>query len=191
MRTLANILWLGTKELRAFMRDYVLLGLVVYSFSLAIIAQAQSSSQEVHNASIAIVDEDHSMLSRRISQAFLPPYFQKPRPIAEHDIMPAMNSGRFTFVLDVPPNFERDVLGKRQPAIQLDVDATAMVQAGLGADYAQQIITTEIDNFLSRAEGGPVTPVNLVVRIAFNPNIETAWFTSIMGIPLTIEPQPV
>ena len=182
MRSLANILWLGTKELRAFMRDYVLLGLVVYSFSLAIIAQAQGSSQEVRNASIAIVDEDHSALSRRIAQAFLPPYFQKPQPIAERDIMPAMNSGRFTFVLDIPPNFERDVLGKRQPAIQLDVDATAMVQAGLGADYAQQIITTEIDNFLSRAEGGPVTPVNLVVRIAFNPNIETAWFTSIMGI---------
>ena len=182
MRTLANILWLGTKELRAFMRDYVLLGLVIYSFSLAIIAQAQGSSQEVRNASIAIVDEDHSALSRRIAQAFLPPYFQKPQPIAERDIMPAMNSGRFTFVLDIPPNFERDVLGKRQPAIQLDVDATAMVQAGLGADYAQQIITTEIDNFLSRAEGGPVTPVNLVVRIAFNPNVETAWFTSIMGI---------
>ena len=182
MRSLANILWLGTKELRAFMRDYVLLGLVVYSFSLAIIAQAQGSSQEVRNASIAIVDEDHSALSRRIAQAFLPPYFQKPQPIAERDIMPAMNSGRFTFVLDIPPNFERDVLGKRQPAIQLDVDATAMVQAGLGADYAQQIITTEIDNFLSRAEGGPVTPVNLIVRIAFNPNIETAWFTSIMGI---------
>jgi ABC-2 type transport system permease protein len=182
MRSLPNILWLGTKELRAFMRDYVLLGLVVYSFSVAIIAQAQGSSQEVRDASIAIVDEDHSALSRRITRAFLPPYFQKPQPIAERDIMPAMNSGRFTFVLDVPPNFERDVLGKRQPAIQLDVDATAMVQAGLGADYAQQIITTEIDNFLSRAEGGPLTPVNLIVSIAFNPNIETAWFTSIMGI---------
>ena len=57
-----------------------------------------------------------------------------------------------------------------------------MVQAGLGADYAQQIITTEIDNFLSRAEGAAAVPVNLVVRIAFNPNVETAWFTSIMGI---------
>ena len=182
MRSLTNIMWLGTKELRAFMRDYVLLGLVVYSFSVAIIAQAQGSSQEVRDASIAIVDEDHSALSRRITRAFLPPYFQKPQPIAERDIMPAMNSGRFTFVLDVPPNFERDVLGKRQPAIQLDVDATAMVQAGLGADYAHQIITTEIDNFLSRPGGGPVTPVNLIVRIAFNPNIETAWFTSIMGI---------
>jgi ABC-2 type transport system permease protein len=182
MRSLANIFWLGTKELRAFMRDFVLLGLVIYTFSLAVIAQAQSSSQEVHNASIAIVDEDHSELSRRIAHAFLPPYFQTPQPIAERDVVPAMNGGRYTFVLDIPPNFARDVLAGRQPAIQLNVDATAMVQAGLGADYAQQIINAEISNFLSRTEGTPATPVNLVIRIAFNPNVETAWFTGIMGI---------
>jgi len=182
MQTLANIFWLGTKELRSFLRDFVLLGLVVYSFSLAIIAQAQSSSQEVHNASIAILDEDHSELSRRVAHAFLPPYFQTPQPIAERDVVPLMNAGKYTFIIDVPPNFARDVLAGRQPAIQLNVDATAMVQAGLGADYAQQIITTEIANFLSRTEGASVTPVNLVVRIAFNPNVETAWFTSVMGI---------
>ena len=64
--------------------------------------------------------------------------------------------------VDIPPNFERDVLGGRRPAIQLDVDATAMVQAGLGSGYAQQIITTEIADFLSRAEGAPPSPVNLV-----------------------------
>src|SRR6201994_1047024 len=98
MRGVANIFWLGTKELRSFLRDYVLLGLVVYSFSLAVIAQSQSSSQEVHNASVAIVDEDHSELSRRIAHAFLPPYFQTPRPIAEREIVPLMNAGRYTFV---------------------------------------------------------------------------------------------
>jgi ABC-2 type transport system permease protein len=182
MQMLANIFWLGTKELRSFLRDFVLLGLVIYSFSLAIVAQSQSSSQEVHNASVAIVDEDHSELSRRIAHAFLPPYFQAPKPIAERDIVPLMNSGRYTFVIDVPPNFQRDVLGGHRPAIQLDVDATAMVQAGLGADYAQQIMSTEINNFLSRAESTHVSPVNLVVRIAFNPNVNTAWFASVMGI---------
>jgi ABC-2 type transport system permease protein len=129
MQALANIFWLGTKELRSFLNDFVLLGLVIYAFSLAIIAQAQSSSQEVHNASIAIVDEDYSELSRRIAHAFLPPYFQTPQPIVERDIVPLMNGGRYTFVVDVPPNFQRDVLRGRQPAIQLNVDATAVVQA--------------------------------------------------------------
>ena len=182
MRGLANIFWLGTKELRSFTRDYVLLGLVIYSFSLAIIAQSQSSSQEVHNASIAILDEDHSVLSHRIQGAFLPPYFQKPQPIAERDIVPMMNAGRFTFVLDIPPHFERDVLAGRAPVAQLNVDATAMVQAGLGAGYAQQIINAEIQNYLAASEGSPLSPVNLNVRIAFNPNVETSWFTSVMGI---------
>ncbi|HEV2335251.1 MAG TPA: ABC transporter permease [Stellaceae bacterium] len=182
MRTLANIFWLGTKELRSFLHDYVLLGLAIYAFSIVVIAQAQSSSQEVHNASVAIVDEDHSELSRRITGAFLPPYFQTPRLIAERQMVPLMNAGRYTFVIDIPPNFERDVLGRRDPPIQLDVDATTMVQAGLGSGYAQQIITTEIKDFLSRAEGTASSPVNLVVRIAFNPNVETSWFTSVMQI---------
>ena len=182
MQSLANIFWLGTKELRSFMRDYVLLGLVIYSFSLAIIAQSQSSSQEVHNASIAIVDEDHSVLSRRIQHAFLPPYFKEPQPIAERDIVPMMNAGRFTFVLDIPSHFERDLLAAQRPVIQLNVDATAMVQAGLGASYAQQIINTQIQNYLAETEAGPVSLVNLNVRIAFNPNVQTSWFTSVMGI---------
>jgi ABC-2 type transport system permease protein len=182
MRKAANIFWLGIKELRSFLHDYVLLGLVIYAFSWAVILQARSNSQEVHNASIAIVDEDHSELSHRIAHAFLPPLFQPPQLIAERDIVPLMNRGRYTFVVDIPPNFQRDVLGGRQPGLQIDVDATAMVQAGLGSGYAQQIVTNEITDFLSHAEGVPFSTVNLDVRIVFNPNITTAWFTSVMSI---------
>ena len=182
MNTIANIFWLGTKELRSVLRDYVLMAFVVYAFSLQIMAQANSYSQEAHNAAVGLVDEDHSELSRRIAGAFLPPYFQHARPIAERDIIPSMNAGEFTFVVDIPPNFERDVLGDRNPAIQLDVDATVMVQGGLGAGYAEQIIMNEIADFLSRAVGAQPPPVNLAVRVVFNPNVTTSWFTSIMGI---------
>jgi ABC-2 type transport system permease protein len=182
MRKVANIYWLGVKELRSFLRDFVLLGLVVYSFSLAVTLQARSNSQELHNASIAIVDEDHSELSRRISHAFFPPLFQSPKQIAEQDIIPTMNAGKFTFVLDIPPSFEEYVLAGRAPVLQINVDATAMVQAGLGSGYAQQIISTEISDFVSHAEGTRPPPVNLDVRIAFNPNLTTAWFMSVMAI---------
>ena len=182
MRRAANIYWLGLKELRSFLQDYVLLGLVIYAFSLAVILQARSFSQELHNASIAVVDEDHSELSRRITGAFLPPLFQRPQLIAERDIVPLMNKGRYTFVIDIPPNFQRDVLARRRPAIQVDVDATAMVQAGLGSRDAQQIISDEISEFVSHAERTPLSSVNLAVRIVFNPNITTAWFTSVMAI---------
>ena len=182
MRSLYNIFWLGTKELRSFFSDWVLLGFVIYSFSLAVISQAQSNSQELYHASIAIVDEDHSELSRRIGHAFLQPYFKTPVAVEQDDVERLMNAGKFTFVLDIPPNFQRDVLAGRQPGLQINVDATAMVQAGLGSSYAEQIIDTEIAQFLSHAEAVALSPVSLAIRIAFNPNVMTAWFTSVMGI---------
>jgi ABC-2 type transport system permease protein len=182
MRMLSNIYWLGTKELRSFFRDWVLLGLVVYSFSLAVIAQARSNAQELHNASLAIVDEDNSQLSQHIARAFLPPYFKAAQYVAEGDINRLMNTGQFTFILDIPPHFERDVRAGRSPALQINVDATAMVQAGIGSGYAVQIIDKEITEYISRTQGLQTPPVNLVVRIAFNPNVMTAWFTSVMGI---------
>ena len=182
MRKAENIFWLGIKELRSFLHDFVLLVMVIYAFSLAVIMQARSNSQELNNASIAFVDEDNSELSRRIAHAFLPPYFQPPQQIVEKDIVSSMNKGKYTFVIDIPPDFEQYVLAGQRPAIQIDVDATAMVQAGLGSGYAQQIITTEVADFLSHSEGVKLSPVNLDVRIAFNPNITTAWFTTVMGI---------
>jgi len=182
MPSAANIFWLGLKELRSFFKDFVLLALVIHAFALAVMIQARSNSQELYNASIAVVDEDHSVLSRRIAHAFLPPLFQRAKYIGERDVTPLMNRGAFTFVIDIPPHFERDVLAGRSPKLQIDVDATAMVQAGLGSGYAQQIVNQEIADFLSRAEGTPPPPVKLVTRVAFNPNVATAWFTSVMAV---------
>ncbi|NPU65470.1 ABC transporter permease [Bradyrhizobium sp. 83012] len=180
--SLSNIFWLGTKELRSLFGDVVLIGLVIYSFTVAVVSEAQSNSQELHHASLGVVDEDNSELSRRIISAFMLPYFQTPVYIKESQIEPLMNSGRFTFVLDIPPNFQRDVLAGHRPALQVNVDATAMIQAGLGAGYALQIINTEVVGYLARSNPSEASPVELVTRIAFNPNITTAWFESVMGI---------
>ncbi len=190
MRPLENIYWLGLKELRCFFSDYVLLALVIWSFSVAVYTQARSNSQELHNASLGVLDEDQSPLSRRMIGALLPPEFQKSVAVAERDIDRLMDTARYTFIIWIPPDFERDVIAGRSPAVQVDIDATAMIQAGLGATYINQIFTSEIDNFLSRTEGKflsrsqniPMSPATLSVRVAFNPNVTTAWFTSVMGI---------
>ncbi len=182
MAGLSAIFWLGTKELRSLAHDWALLGFVVYSFTIAIQSQAQSQQQELHNAAVAIVDEDRSALSRAIAHALLPPYFQPPQDIAAGDVDAAMNVGRYTFVLDIPPRFQRDVLAGRSPALQLAVDATAMMQAGIGAGYVESIIQGEVRHLAARTDAPAPAPVDLAVRIAFNPNITTAWFTSVMGI---------
>lgn len=190
MDKLANIYWLGIKEIRSFLRDFVLLGLVIYTFSFAIMAMAQSSAQEVHNASVGVLDQDHSILSRRMIGALLPPFFKKPQPITDREIDHAMDIARYIFVIVIPPHFERDVLAGRAPAVQVNVDATAMVQAGLGSGYVQQILTTEVANFVSHTEGDLrsrsqgilKSPVRLAIRTLFNPNAYSSWFMGVMGI---------
>lgn len=181
-RTIANIFWLGTKELRALSHDYVLVALVIWAFSFSVVNVSRSGHQDLHNASIGIIDEDHSALSHHITDAFLPPYFNPPRQIGERDIDILMNDGKMTFALDIPPNFQRDVLGGRRPSVQVNIDATAMMHAGIGAGYIQQIISTEIARTLAHSDTPPVSPVNLEIRIAFNPNLTAAWFTAMMEI---------
>ncbi len=47
MNRLSNIFWLGTKELRSFFSDVVLLGLVIYTFSFAIYVQGHSNARGI------------------------------------------------------------------------------------------------------------------------------------------------
>ena len=182
MGKVANIFWLGTKELRSFGHDFVLVAFVIWSFSLAILTQSHGHLQEVYNASVGVIDEDRSELSRGIASALLPPEFRTPMLISERDVDHLMNTGQLTFVIDIPPYFQRDLLGGRRPTIQLIADATAMTQAGVGSGYAQQIIADEITRFLSPPAIDLPATVALDLRVAFNPNSDPAWFVSVMAI---------
>lgn len=181
MGSLSNIYNLGVKELFSLRRDVVLLALVAWAFSLSIYTAATGMSHDLRNAAIAIVDEDRSQLSARIRQAFLPPFFQEPEIISFASIDPGMDFGDYTFVVVIPPDFAADVLAGRNPALQVNIDATAMMQAGIGDGYIQSIVRQEIRNFL-RGSGDLATAAELEARYAFNPNIESSWFTSVMQV---------
>src|SRR5262245_1378559 len=142
MRTafLSNALRLGVKELRSFAADPVLVLLILYAFSVAIYTVATGLNYDVEHAAVAIVDEDRSALSRRIGAAIREPTFRPPVEIAASDIDAAMDDGRVVFVIEIPPRFEADVLAGRSPSVQINIDATAMTQAGNGAVFLQNII---------------------------------------------------
>jgi ABC-2 type transport system permease protein len=182
MRSLLNILWLGIKEMRSLLGDKVMVLFVVYAFTLAIYSQATGTSNEVNNASIAFADEDGSALSKELFNAFYPPRFQLPVLIPTSEVEDAMDQGRFMFVVAIPPRFERDLRAGRHPDIQVNIDATAMQQAGIGANYIKNIISDRITAFLTRSDTSAAQPVNLVVRKMFNPNGISAWFTSVVAI---------
>jgi ABC-2 type transport system permease protein len=179
MDRLSNVFHLGIKELFSLRRDTVLMALVLWAFTFSIYTAATGLSHDLNNASLAIVDEDRSQLSRRIHDAFLPPYFAEPETITFSGIDPGMDLGSYTFVVVIPQRFQADVLAGRRPEVQVNIDATAMMQAGIGDGYISSIVLQETATFLS-GNSETAAAVELVPRYAFNPNIESAWFTSIM-----------
>ncbi|MDZ7895572.1 MAG: ABC transporter permease [Sphingobium sp.] len=181
-RWLLNVWLLGAKELRSVLKDVTLIVLILFAFTIAIQLVAKGVKAEVSNASVAIVDDDHSELSRRLRDAVRQPYFKAPVDIVRDDVSAAMDAGRYIFVIEIPPRFQADLLAGRTPAVQILVDATAMTQAGLGVSYLQQIFANETLDFLHARGLLSALPARVTSQTLFNPNSQSAWYTSVMQI---------
>src|SRR5262249_12779698 len=116
---LANIYRLMIKEMRSIRNDPIMPLLVAYAFTIAIYAVATGASTEATNLSVGIAHEAHSALPRQISDGLTPPLFQPAVQIAAADIDASMDSARFIFVIEIPPNFQSDILEGRKPSIQV------------------------------------------------------------------------
>ena len=180
LQSLKNIYHLGVKEIRGLFRDWLMVGLIVYSFTYAIVVASRAQPDSLNKAAIAIVDDDQSQLTKRLADAFIPPMFLPPKFITQSEIDPGMDHGEFTFVVVFPASFQRDVMSGKEPEIQVNVDATRMSQAFTGSGYIQQILQQEISRFMRKEQTS--TFAKYVIRNRFNPNLTQLWFTSVMQL---------
>lgn len=179
---IGHIFTLGIKELRSVLRDPMLLILIIYAFTGSIYIASRASPETLNNTPISIVDEDSSPLATRMTTAFLPPYFTRPSLIDAIEMDARLDQGIDTFALDIPPNFQRDVLAGRSPAVQLNVDATRMSQALTGAAYIQQILNAEVSEFVDRRRADDTAKIGLTLRARFNPELNKSWFGSLINV---------
>lgn len=178
-RAARHVFWMGLKELRIFLRDPALVLFALYAFTLYVATAGGGLSLEVENATIAMVDEDRSTTSRGILRALRPPQFRAPVLIDQREIESGLGAGDFTFVVHVPRGFEQDLEAGVPAALQVDVDATAVSQAALGALYIERIVAGEI----AGARTGSERPV---IRTRFNPNHESTWHVSLVELMFVV-----
>lgn len=178
----SNIFYLGLKELLSLYRDKVLFVFILIAFSVTIYIGGKAVSLELHNAPIAFVDEDRSALSSRLINAFYPPYFKVPELVELSAIDAGLDQAKYTFAVNIPPNFERDVRAGKTPSLQVNADATQITQAFIGASYIQNIISAEVNEYLLGYKENLQTPVNLKIRMRFNPTMASEWFGGVMEL---------
>lgn len=178
----SNIWRLGIKELRSLWADRVLLLLIVWAFTGGIYSAAKGVSQELNHAPVAIVDEDHSPLSARLSDALTPPFFNPPEQITLQQMDAALDQGQYSFAIVIPTDFQRDLKAGRRPTIQINIDATVMSQSFIGANYIQQIFAAELNEYLTGKRDSTTLSIQLVTRVRFNPNLTGYWFGGVMEV---------
>ena len=182
-RSLQNIYFRGIKEFFSLLRDWAMMGVIVFMFTGAVFSDARAKPDTLSNAAIAVVDEDQSALSQRLIDALRPPYFLPPRLIGREQMDRVMDMGEDTFVLDIPPNFQRDLVAGRHPALQLNVDATRQSQALSGPGYVETILVEEVLAWAQNHRSADLPlPTDLVVRVKYNPNLYGSWFGGLTSI---------
>ncbi|MDC7252608.1 ABC transporter permease [Wohlfahrtiimonas chitiniclastica] len=181
-RKISNIYRLGVKELWSLIRDPILLILIAFTFTVSVYTAATAMPDGLKNATIVFVDEDRSTLSNRIKTAFYPPQFITPYNISLSEMDRGLDKGDYTFVVNIPPYFQRDVLAGKQPSIQLNIDATRMSQAFTGNMIVNQIINGEVTEYLDRVRQPAEYPVMIEERMRFNPNLTASWFGALIEI---------
>jgi ABC-2 type transport system permease protein len=181
-RWLQNVFHLGLKEFASLARDVVMVGLIIFEFTGAVYSEADAMKTDINNVKVAVVDDDHSTLSGRIRDAIQPPYFLAPKEIDRSELDELLDKGEYTFILQIPPRLESDLLSDRNPSIQVNVDATAVAQAAIGTAYIQEIIARETASFLQQRNATAAIPIDVVIRALFNQNLEAMRFTASMGV---------
>jgi len=179
---LSNVRRLGVKELYSIRYDVFFMFLIAYSFTYAVYTPAKNASSELKNASIAIIDEDRSLLSRSVAAAFLPPYFAPPSTIGWEDVDPGMDGARYTFVVAIPPGFEADLLRGRKPRVQILADATAVNTVTKGMGYIQGIIDQTVKSTLGLGGSSGGSPIEAVYHFKFNQNVDSTPFSAIVQL---------
>lgn len=173
------------KELLQLARDSLLLGAVIYLFTIDIL-MAGGVKMELNKATVVVHDMDHSMASRELIYRFQPPYFQLGGEILDQkEGLQLLDQGKALAVLDIPSHFQHDLIQGKPADVQLQIDTSNTVLGTLAASYSAQIIGRySFDVALQRI--GPsdkaVASVPMLIdqhRIWYNQNQNETWFMSI------------
>ena len=186
---LRRLLGLIRKEFAQIFRDRPLVFILVWAFTAAIYTSGHGRAMEVTNVATAVFDMSRSPASREFLSHLQPPYF---RFVAfldhEGEITRWLDSGKASIVVVIPPDFQRRVDGQGQAHIQVITDGAVAVPATIAVAYIAEISSKYSIAVLQERAGAQGFQLSSLptlderVRVKFNPNMLSAWFSSLLEL---------
>lgn len=177
-----RLLFLMKKEFIQLRRDKSMLPMILILPIVQLMLFGYVASTDIKNLSIAVIDRDNSTASSRLIKDFTNAgYFKVSKYIQnDRDIKETLSRGDAIMVVNIPPNFQRNLSNGQGTALQLVVDGTNSNTASIALTYASQIIGKFSQGFASsRALPSNVKlpSIELRKRILFNPESKSVYYT--------------
>jgi len=190
-----RILYVIQKEFRQIRRQRSYISLIFVMPFLYLLIMGSALTNEVKHVPMGIQDDDHTKASREIHDAFRgsDSFDLRGMSASGRESTKLLNDGKVKLVLVIPQHFERDMIDRRVPQLQLLVDGVDGNSAGISLAYVtgalarvqQRWARTAAGSFgvASPGAGGaagagapqaaPFGSATLVPRMWYNPNLDS------------------
>ena len=176
MRT---ILFIIRKEFLQIFRNKVMLALIFLMPIIQLIILAHAADYEVKNINLHIVDHDLSQYSQRLISKFQASknFILIGSSFTNQAAFDEIQKGEADLFLEIPVDFQRNLLRDKKAGLQLSVDAVNGVKAGLANAYATAIIQDFNAEIRAEAAGPAASQASLTIASSnwFNPELN--YFT--------------
>ena len=125
------------------------------------------TNMEVKNIYISIVDNDHSSLSRRLTDRIEASHYFKFSGMAPNysEGLEKVERSDADIVAVIPWHYERDLVNGKSPQIFIAANAVNGTKGGIGSGYLSQIVLQNIEEYQMSSAPSPISTMDL-----FNPH---------------------
>ncbi len=175
-----RILYIVQKEFRQILREKLFIGLIFGSPFIQIVLLGFAITTDVKHVALTIVDNDHSVMSRRLVDAFrvTESFDFKGERASQQQAVRALDRGDAKLALIIPAHFERDLKSGRHPKVQALLDGVDGNSAGVALAYVNLIAMRlqkewlkESNQFISQFKTIHLTEIE--PRMQYNPALES------------------
>lgn len=181
------IRFLIEKEFKLIRRNPFLPRLIIAMPVMMMLLLPLAANLEVKNIRLAVVDNDRTPASLQLVEKIISSGYFKLYDYEQ--IYPQTQNGidecEVDIVLDIPMDFEKQMLNSRPPSVSISANAVNATKAGMGSSYLMSIITEYV---ASKAPQISVPTINISSTNRFNPLLNYKFFMvpALMVMLLTI-----
>jgi len=191
MRTL---LFLLQKEFLQIFRNKTILAIILVVPVVQLLILPNAATFEIKNIKVAIVDNDHSTYSAELIDKFISSgyFILADYAPSYNQALKTIERNKADLIIEIPPNFQRDLVKKSISNLSVSVDAVNGEKAGLAAGYTGQIIQDFDKQILTKWIALPkynsAPAINITFSNWYNPlmNYKTFFVPGILVLLLTL-----